>query len=99
MPMEKPQMAQTGDTDGRRRPITHEGVPIDQLSTSEKLQLVEEIWDDLAATPEEIPVHDWQRDELDQRKAAHASDPASGLTWQQVKRDIRHRHMPQDHRP
>lgn len=91
--MEEPQMAQTGDTDGRRRPVTRDGVPIDQLSPSEKLQLVEDLWDDLAATPDAIPVHDWQRDELDRRKAAHAGDPASGLTWEDVKRDIRQRHM------
>jgi putative addiction module component (TIGR02574 family) len=27
------------------------------LSSPEKLQLVEDLWDDLAATPEAIPVH------------------------------------------
>src|SRR5262245_47994387 len=31
------------------------------LSPSEKLQLVEDLWDDLAATtPDEMRVHDWQ---------------------------------------
>ena len=29
------------------------------LSPSEKLQLVEDLWDDLAAAPEAVPVHDW----------------------------------------
>jgi len=28
------------------------------LSPSEKLQLVEDLWDDLAATPEAVPVHE-----------------------------------------
>jgi len=30
------------------------------LSPSEKLQLVEDLWDDLAAQPEVVPVHDCQ---------------------------------------
>lgn len=63
-----------------------------KLSAAEKLQLVEDLWDDLAASPDAIPVHDWQREELDRRKAAHANDPSSGLTWEDVKRDIRARH-------
>ena len=31
------------------------------LSPSEKLQLVEDLWDDLATTPDAIPVHAWQQ--------------------------------------
>ena len=34
------------------------------LSPSEKLQLVEDLWDDLAAVPQSVPVHDWQLEEL-----------------------------------
>ena len=37
------------------------------LSPSEKLQLVEDLWDDLAAAPEAVPVHDWQKQELARR--------------------------------
>ena len=39
------------------------------LSPAEKLQLVEDLWDDLAANPEDVPVHDWQIAELARRKA------------------------------
>jgi putative addiction module component (TIGR02574 family) len=52
------------------------------LSPSEKLQLVEDLWDDLAATPDEVPLHDWQKDELDRRKANLMNNPASGLSWE-----------------
>ncbi len=62
------------------------------LSASEKLQLVEDLWDDLAADPSEIPVHDWQQEELDRRKANLVSKPASSLSWDEVKRRIRNRH-------
>ena len=29
------------------------------LSPAEKIQLVEDLWDDIMAHPEDIPVHDW----------------------------------------
>ena len=39
------------------------------LSPPEKLQLVEDLWDDLASVPDEVPIHDWQKEELAGRKA------------------------------
>ena len=62
------------------------------LTPSEKLQLVEDLWDDLAATPEDVPVPDWQKEELDRRKANLMANPASGLSWAEVKRRVRSRH-------
>ncbi len=63
------------------------------LSPSEKLQLVEDLWDDLAATPDAVPFHDWQRQELSRRKANFINNPASGLTWEEVKRRVRASHV------
>ncbi len=62
------------------------------LSPSEKLQLVEDLWDDLAATPEAVPVHDWQKEELARRKANLIQNPASGLKWEEVTRKVRSRY-------
>ena len=62
------------------------------LSPSEKLQLVEDLWDDLAANPENVPVHDWQLNELARRKANLTNQPASGLSWHEIKRRIRSRY-------
>jgi len=62
------------------------------LSPSEKLQLVEDLWDDLAATPSAIPVHDWQKEELARRKANLQNNPASGLSWDDLKRTVRSRY-------
>jgi putative addiction module component (TIGR02574 family) len=39
-----------------------------ELSLSEKLQLVEDLWDDIASNREDVPVHDWQKEELTRRK-------------------------------
>ena len=59
------------------------------LSPSEKLQLVEDLWDDLAGTPDAVPVHDWQKQELARRKANLKKNPTSGLSWEQVKQRVR----------
>jgi putative addiction module component (TIGR02574 family) len=60
-----------------------------ELSPSEKLQLVEDLWDDLAGTPDAVPVHEWQKQELARRKANLVNNPASGLSWEQVKQRVR----------
>ena len=62
------------------------------LTPAEKLQLVEDLWDDLAATPESVPIHQWQKDELAARKARLEANPTSGVSWEVVKQRIRHRH-------
>lgn len=65
---------------------------LSELSSSEKLQLVEDLWDDLAATPSEVPIYKWQEEELARRKANLMSNPGSGLSWDEVKRKVRSRH-------
>ncbi len=62
------------------------------LSPSEKLQLVEDLWDDLAATPEAVPIHDWQKEELARRKANLTKRPGSGVAWEQLRQQVRSRH-------
>jgi putative addiction module component (TIGR02574 family) len=61
------------------------------LSPSEELQLVEDLRDDLAATPEAVPVHDWQKRERERRKANLLRSPASASTWEDVMRRVRGR--------
>lgn len=67
-------------------------VSVFDLSPPEKLQLVEDLWDDLAATPSEVPIHDWQKEELARRKANLMSKPSSGLFWDELKRRVRIRY-------
>ena len=59
------------------------------LSAAEKLQLVEDLWDDLAAAPADVPIHDWQKEELARRKANLMSKPDSGVSWEEVKTRVR----------
>jgi putative addiction module component (TIGR02574 family) len=59
------------------------------LSPAEKLQLVEDLWDDVAANPDEVPIHDWQINELARRKAKLQRYPDSVTDWESVKRRVR----------
>ncbi len=68
-------------------------VSVFDLSPPEKLQLVEDLWDDLATTPSQVPVYEWQKKELAQRKANFTNNPASGLSWAEVKLKARSRYV------
>ena len=72
--------------------MSPKAVSVFDLSPAEKLQLVEDLWDDLAASPTAVPVHDWQKEELIRRKANLMNNPASGLSWDDVKRRVRSRY-------
>ena len=59
------------------------------LTPAEKLQLVEDLWDDLAASPDDVPVHEWQKLELARRRENLQRNPASGASWEDVRRRVR----------
>ncbi len=59
------------------------------LGPAEKLQLVEDLWDDLAMTPEQVPIQQWQIEELVKRKAKLIANPSSLVGWEEAKRRIR----------
>ena len=65
--------------------------PIFELGLSEKLQLLEDLWDDIATKSANLPVLDWQKEELAQRKALHLQDPSLASSWDSVKARIRSR--------
>ena len=58
------------------------------LSVSERILLVETIWDSIAAVPEAVTLTDAQRRELDARLEAYHRDPAAGSPWDMVKTRI-----------
>jgi putative addiction module component (TIGR02574 family) len=58
---------------------------IHQLSLSEKLQIMEAIWDDLRARADELPVPQWRKDLLDARLKAVSECREKTLDWDEVK--------------
>ena len=62
------------------------------LEVAEKLQLLEDLWDSIAANPEAVPVHKWQEKELARRDAKLRKSPESAIAWEEARRRIRARH-------
>jgi putative addiction module component (TIGR02574 family) len=61
---------------------------IEALPVPERLQIVEDLWDSIARSNANLPVPQWQKDELARRKKRYLQNPESGETWDQVKRSI-----------
>jgi putative addiction module component (TIGR02574 family) len=61
---------------------------IQNLSTPEKLQLVQDLWDDIASHAEDLVLSPDQEKELDLRLAVHENDPLSGIPWDQVRQKL-----------
>ncbi len=64
---------------------------IKELTSDERLDLIEELWDSLAATPSELAVTDAQRKELDRRLEEMDRDDNLGIPWDEVVSQIRKR--------
>jgi putative addiction module component (TIGR02574 family) len=61
---------------------------VKKLSPSEKLLLVTELWDDLAAHPTEVPVSREQIAELDRRMEEYRRDPKQVTSWEAIQQRI-----------
>ncbi|MCP4349910.1 MAG: addiction module protein [Desulfobacterales bacterium] len=60
-----------------------------KFSTAEKILIVEELWDSIAAEQESFGLTGEQREELDRRVADYYSSPDDGYSWEDVKNRIR----------
>ena len=61
---------------------------VNSLTPAEKLLLVSELWDDLAAHPTEVPVSREQIAELDRRMEAYRRDPTQVTSWEAIQHRI-----------
>ena len=62
-----------------------------ELSASERIQLVEDLWDSILAVPESVQLTDAQKQELDRRLDAYHQNPDAGSPWELIKERIRNR--------
>jgi putative addiction module component (TIGR02574 family) len=69
--------------------MSKRGLDIASLTPEERLDLLEELWDSLAATPEAIPLAGTQRAELDRRLDDLECEGPVGIPWDEVLGRIR----------
>ena len=65
--------------------VSLKSLGIERLSVAERLLLVEELWDSIAAA---TPLTDAQRAELDRRLADHEANPDDVVSWEEVQSSI-----------
>jgi putative addiction module component (TIGR02574 family) len=64
---------------------------IDSLSTSEKILLVEELWDRIAVDESSVPVPQSHKEELDRRLRRYKSHPGNLLSLEELQGRIERR--------
>ena len=64
---------------------------IDRLSTPEKILLVEELWEHIAAQPSAVPIPSSHVDELQRRLHRQASQPGPMLSLEELQSRIESR--------
>lgn len=55
------------------------------LSVSERIQLVQDIWDSIAQVPESVSLTEEKKAEIDSRLDAYHKDPNAGSLWPVVR--------------
>ena len=59
------------------------------LSVSERIIIVEAIWDSISENEETVALSEETRQLLDDRLIAHQNDPNEGSSWEEVKSRIK----------
>jgi putative addiction module component (TIGR02574 family) len=59
-------------------------IDLDALSTDERLNLLEDLWESLSKNPAALPLTDAQRAELDRRLDDLEQDGPTGIPWDEV---------------
>ena len=57
----------------------------EEMSVAERILHVQDLWDRIAAEPDDMPLSEDLAKELDRRLAAHRADPSTAIPWEQVK--------------
>ncbi len=71
--------------------VSLKSLGIERLGIEERLVLVEELWDSIAADSSAVPLTEAQRTELDRRIVEHEANPHDVVPWEEVKTSITER--------
>ena len=59
-----------------------------ELSVAERIQIVEDIWDSISQKPDQLPVSEAEKLELDRRLANYEKNPDEGVEWEALKKNL-----------
>ncbi|KAF0208135.1 MAG: addiction module protein [Actinomycetota bacterium] len=62
-----------------------------RLTVSERIQLVEDLWDSIAASAADIPLTAAEIQELDRRLDDLEANPSAGIPWDEVRARVEDR--------
>ena len=65
---------------------------INKLDLSEKLILIEDVWDSIALSNLELPLPERQKVELDKRYKEYKSGKLALYEWKEVHKELRKKH-------
>lgn len=71
--------------------VSLKSLGIERLGIEERLTLVEQLWDSIAADSKSVPLTETQRSELDRRITEHETNPSHVVPWEEVKTSINKR--------
>ena len=60
----------------------------EDLSVPEKIQRVQDLWDEIARSSRDVELTPEQRDEAERRLRRHESDPGTYSSWEDIKRRL-----------
>jgi hypothetical protein len=61
---------------------------IEEMTTEEKIQTMEMLWDDLCRKQADIQIPNWHRDILDEREKRLKEGKDKFIDWKQAKKEI-----------
>ena len=70
-----------------RSPLPPPG--FDDMPVEQQIDYVQLLWDRITAQLDRVPVPEWHRQVLDERLAAHETNPEPTRPWEEVRDEIR----------
>ncbi|NTW54327.1 MAG: addiction module protein [Chlorobaculum sp.] len=67
-------------------------IEIESLELSEKLLLVEDLWDSIAASNSELTLQEWQKEELSRRYKEYQEGNLELHDWHRVHEELREKY-------
>ena len=66
------------------RPLPMPPPGFDALPVEEQIDYVQSLWDRIAGAADQVPLHEWQREILEERMAAHRANMADAAPCTEV---------------